>query len=238
LKNQCRVPQCERPIHLKRDNLCNAHYLQQRKGQEFKIPRNTVPVGSLICSFEPCGLPQNAKGLCVSHYAQQNTGRPLTALYSTQRKRGTLTLRDAQGRKECARCKDWHDPSSFGPSLKNTDGLRSECRLCRQAIYAENREKLSEARVLRYFNITMADRDQMLADQGGVCATCKTDVPGHKGWVIDHDHSCCPEAGRSCGDCIRGILCTRCNLTLGLLNDDPAIIDAMKQYLLSDRQAA
>lgn len=231
MKAHCRVVQCERPIHLKRDQLCNAHYLQQRKGQDFTTPRNTTPLGSLTCSFEPCGLPQNAKGLCVSHYAQQAAGKPLAPLYLTQRKRGTLAIRDALGRKECANCRGWHDPSSFGPNAKNSDGLRSECRDCRSAAYVANRDKIIEARVLRFFNITVADRDAMLANQGGRCATCRTDTPGARGWVIDHDHACCPDGGRSCGKCIRGILCTRCNLTLGLVNDDLAILETMKQYL-------
>jgi len=27
---------------------------------------------------------------------------------------------------------------------------------------------------------------------------------------VDHDHACCPDR-RSCGKCVRGILCTTCN---------------------------
>jgi hypothetical protein len=231
LKAQCRVDNCERPIHLKRDRLCNAHYLQQRKGKPFTVPRNTVPVGSLICSFDSCGLPQNAKGLCVSHYAQQNTGRPLTPLYATQRKRGTLAMRDALGRKECARCKEWHDPASFGPSRNNTDGLRSECSACRKAAYEANREQITAARILRCFNISIEERDEMLAEQGGRCATCRTDTPGARGWAVDHNHACCPQPGRSCGVCVRGILCTRCNLALGLVGDDPELLQSMIGYL-------
>lgn len=34
--------------------------------------------------------------------------------------------------------------------------------------------------------------------------------------TIDHDHRCCP-GERSCGKCIRGVLCTRCNTYLGHL---------------------
>jgi hypothetical protein len=32
-------------------------------------------------------------------------------------------------------------------------------------------------------------------------------------FAIDHDHGCC--GGRSCGSCIRGILCMGCNMSLG-----------------------
>jgi hypothetical protein len=88
----CRVDDCSRPIYLKRDPLCNAHYLQMRAGKPFTTPRNTTPVGSLTCSFEPCDRPQAAKGFCTSHYAQQRVGKELVPLYGYQRQRGTLAV--------------------------------------------------------------------------------------------------------------------------------------------------
>jgi hypothetical protein len=48
---------------------------------------------------------------------------------------------------------------------------------------------------------------------------------------VDHDHKCC--AGRrSCGKCVRGLLCSRCNTVLGLLEEDPNLLPPyLKKYL-------
>ena len=53
-------------------------------------------------------------------------------------------------------------------------------------------------------------------------------------WAVDHDHDCCAEAG-SCGACVRGLLCGRCNQVLGLLEEDPRLlpsfmVDCLKKY--------
>lgn len=66
------------------------------------------------------------------------------------------------------------------------------------------------------------------------CAVCSTDQPGTKDWHVDHDHSCCP-GKRSCGECVRGILCSRCNTAIGGLQDDPTLLRAAADYL--DRTA-
>ena len=44
----------------------------------------------------------------------------------------------------------------------------------------------------------------------GKCAICPRVEP----LVQDHDHSCCP-TGYSCGDCLRGSICQKCNLLIG-----------------------
>lgn len=57
--------------------------------------------------------------------------------------------------------------------------------------------------------------------QGKSCEICGKEKWGLKNFdrpQVDHDHSCCPGA-RSCGKCIRGILCNNCNRALGILGD-------------------
>ena len=47
---------------------------------------------------------------------------------------------------------------------------------------------------------------------------------------IDHDHACCPGA-RSCGKCLREILCFSCNNALGLMEDRAEVAYALGDYL-------
>jgi hypothetical protein len=47
--------------------------------------------------------------------------------------------------------------------------------------------------------------------------------------VVDHDHECCP-GPRSCGKCVRGLICNECNLALGL-GQDPQTLRSLADYL-------
>jgi hypothetical protein len=63
--------------------------------------------------------------------------------------------------------------------------------------------------------MTPAERDALVAFQGGACAIC-----GRLGepLQVDHDHRHCP--GREgCRACVRGALCGRCNTALGRFGD-------------------
>lgn len=74
------------------------------------------------------------------------------------------------------------------------------------------------------FNLHTDDLVSIL--RRGKCDACG----GTAKLSIDHDHSCCPEAGRSCGKCIRGLLCHNCNVALGMLANDPARIASLLVY--------
>jgi len=88
------------------------------------------------------------------------------------------------------------------------------------------------------YGITRQQYEKILTDQGGGCAICggeeRTKTTSGTGQVrrlsVDHDHSCCPGV-RSCGKCIRGILCNDCNNSIGRMKDDPARLRRAAEYL-------
>lgn len=83
------------------------------------------------------------------------------------------------------------------------------------------------------YRITPEQYDELLEKQGGRCAipACGAIEPGGMGhWHVDHDHSCCPDK-KSCGRCVRGLLCSRCNPMLGMARDDKEILRSAVDYL-------
>ena len=103
----------------------------------------------------------------------------------------------------------------------------------RQAAYsrrwkAENPERHERQRRERWlrmkYGIDVADYERLLAQQGGVCAICKGHQSGKQRRYLAVDH--CHSTGR-----VRGLLCDRCNLTVGRYEDDPELFDATAAYL-------
>lgn len=71
-------------------------------------------------------------------------------------------------------------------------------------------------RLTRY-GLTPETFEQKLADQGYACGMCLQPFKDGQIICIDHDHSCCPGEKKSCGRCVRGLLCRACNWALGLI---------------------
>lgn len=93
-------------------------------------------------------------------------------------------------------------------------------------------------RLWTYYRLTIERHDEILERQGGMCGICRRPEPGGKGtWNVDHDHACCP-GQRSCGACVRGLLCQNCNTGLGLFSDDSSALGSAIAYLNSYRLEA
>lgn len=90
----------------------------------------------------------------------------------------------------------------------------------------------------RDFHITEDQYNWLLEQQSGVCFLCKepeTRVHHRNGEVmrlaIDHDHRCCTESAKSCGKCIRSLLCYSCNMLMGKVELKPALAERFKDYI-------
>ncbi len=63
--------------------------------------------------------------------------------------------------------------------------------------------------------------------QKNKCAICKESMNRP---CMDHNKKCCP-AKRSCGKCLRKLLCNSCNLGLGFFKDSPRLLLQAHKYL-------
>lgn len=104
------------------------------------------------------------------------------------------------------------------------------CREHRLARRRELRARKSASHVEKHYSITEDEYQAILKTQGGVCYGCDR-APGVRRLAVDHDHSCCP--GRiSCGLCVRGLLCKKCNFdVLGHLGDSPDRLRRLADYV-------
>ena len=55
---------------------------------------------------------------------------------------------------------------------------------------------------------------------------------------VDHDHSCCEykRDGKTCGKCIRGILCASCNFAEGRMKSNPDLILKLYKYVKKNQE--
>lgn len=103
-----------------------------------------------------------------------------------------------------------------------------------ERIRQKERERHPDKWIRAQYGMTRAQWNALLESQGGKCAICGTTEGRGNGktnhFHIDHDHGCCP-GKKSCGKCIRGLLCNQCNPMLGYAQDDPKILRAAAAYL-------
>jgi hypothetical protein len=98
------------------------------------------------------------------------------------------------------------------------DEKRRGCRVA----YARNVDNQRNARLMRYFGITLAYYTAMNAAQGGVCAICRKPCKSGRQLAVDHDHKT---------GAVRALLCIPCNNGIGNFQDDPDLLSAAVEYL-------
>lgn len=125
--------------------------------------------------------------------------------------------------KVCTLCGETLPLESFNKNFEKRRGKwypRAACKGCTADVMRSKRAQYK-------FKITDEEYQSLLA---GGCAVCGT----MEELCIDHDHGCCPTE-RSCGKCIRGVLCQRHNRAEGILRGSVEECLALADYLQNNR---
>lgn len=91
-------------------------------------------------------------------------------------------------------------------------------------------QKQSERSLRNRYMLSVAEFRAKYDEQEGGCAICSVKFRTRAEIHVDHDHRCCP-AGKSCGTCVRGLLCRNCNTMIGFANDNIEVLQKAVAYL-------
>ncbi|MER5507235.1 endonuclease VII domain-containing protein [Streptomyces sp. NPDC002766] len=144
---------------------------------------------------------------CVAEYSAAHYRRRQGAMGRTVREKVDVPA----GHKLCRTCGEIKPHSEWHRNATASDGLSTRCKACRAAQSRQDHLK-------RQYGITEAERDELVASQGGVCCVCLAAAPEH----VDH----CHKTGR-----VRGVLCFSCNAALGQFKDRPDAIRRAAAYV-------
>ena len=160
-------------------------------------------------------------GLCRPCELAKGRRRPrLTARKSPRR-----PVASADHLKICSRCEQEKPRTEFYPNSRSKDGLQYDCKRCRIKdvnAYTESnieiRRQWAKRSQLRKYGLTSEEFDAIRRRQNDECAVCHKVVALH----VDHDHVT---------NRVRGLLCLKCNMALGLLADSPETIQSLLTYV-------
>jgi hypothetical protein len=124
--------------------------------------------------------------------------------------------------KVCSTCKEEKPLTEFY-------NRKSNCKICSNKATTQwkkdNKEKdritRQKSKLKAKYGITLEQYETMVEEQKGVCYICKSENPTRK---LNVDH--CHKTGK-----IRRLLCDKCNMTLGLINDSQELLKQFIFYL-------
>ena len=141
------------------------------------------------------------------------------------------------------RCKQCHNVDCSKRNKRNPEKNRVSSR---KWYYAHREEAIAKVRqwqkanrqrdsvlqhknsLLRNYQMHYEDYCNAVDQQGGKCAVCGTSPK--RRLAVDHDHKCCPQVP-TCGRCTRGLICSNCNTTVGLVKEDISVLHKLIAYL-------
>ncbi|MEH0821176.1 MULTISPECIES: endonuclease VII domain-containing protein [unclassified Micromonospora] len=126
------------------------------------------------------------------------------------------------GHRFCADCGTVKPVADFPRNRSDSTGYATYCKPCHNHRTRETKQRLyggdREYHLRRRYGVGEKEFQELLAEQGGVCAICRRPDPEH----LDHDHRT---------GWVRGILCFNCNGGLGQFKDNADVLARAITYL-------
>lgn len=108
--------------------------------------------------------------------------------------------------------------------------LKAYPKACPTVLDEDTPPKEKQRNPYKRYNLTLSEYEQMLSEQQELCAACGQPEKGRstrntsKTSALSVDH--CHTTGK-----VRGLLCRKCNMALGLLDEDQGKILALAEYI-------
>lgn len=140
--------------------------------------------------------------------------------------------------KTCNACGNQKEIELFAKGKAYKDGYKNICKRCHTDYMlnyyeqkndkrdAKNKMNTKYVASWKRHHLTEEQYNSLLSKFNGKCHVCRKE----NATSIDHDHSCCSQ-NRSCGKCVRGILCRGCNTALGSLKENNNTISNLLKYI-------
>ena len=137
--------------------------------------------------------------------------------------------------KICTKCGKHKPIGEFGKQSATKDGLKYWCKFCdredakvRGRTYKRSRQYRNNHLMFQY-GISLEQYEAMYLAQDGKCACCSNPETrahpvygGIQRLSVDHNHVT---------NKVRGLLCARCNLSIGALGEDLDLLRSIISYL-------
>lgn len=199
--------------------ICSREYSKKQYAKTYKrkFPKEKFIDGKRYCTI--CKEYKNLKNFrksnmswCISCTKERDKAK-----YEENR---VYPEKKIDGLIHCRRCDKYLEESKFNLKIRGKYKNKPYCIDCEK--------HLGHFHNMKRLGITVEKYLEMEKQQDYKCKICGgTDS---KRLSVDHDHSCC-NSYPNCGKCIRGLLCSRCNRTLGMINDDQELLKKMIEYL-------
>lgn len=116
-------------------------------------------------------------------------------------------------------------------TVKGKPVPNSRCREHHLALKRAQKTRTHRNRVEVQYSLEPGGYDALKDYQGGHCAICLKATGATRNLSVDHTHKKCCPGTTACPECVRGLLCSQCNVLLGRARDEVAYFERAIDYL-------